>query len=120
MDNIYKTLLTKAFTPLKRYMGENGDKHWPAKVLDILETKYHLLPKDLLRMWYVKCTIPAGKLNMDYIYIYDCVMSQGQNIPINNYHDLSKNYKLILFKGNIFLDGSVYLEKVRPTGSMNQ
>jgi len=120
MAKTYKTLLTKVFTPLKRYIGENGDKHWPAKVLDILETKYHLLPKDLLRMWYVKRRIPAGKLNMDYIYIYDWVTSQEQDIPISNYHDLSKNDKLILFKGNIFQDGSVYLEKVRPTSSMNQ
>ena len=119
MAKIYKTLLTKALTPLKRYMGENGHKHWPAKVLDILETKYHLLPKDLLRLWYVQRKIFAGKLNMDYIYIYDLVTSQELNIPINNYHDLSKNYKLILFKGNIFQDGSVYLEKVRPTSSIN-
>jgi hypothetical protein len=120
MAKTYKTLLTKAFTPLKRYIGENGDKHWPAKVLDILETKYHLLPKDLLRTWYVKRRIPAGKLNMCCIYIYDWVTSQEQNIPISNYHDLSKNYKLVLFEGNIFQDGSVYLEKVRPTSSMNQ
>ena len=119
MDNIYKTLLTKAFTPLKRYMGENGDKHWPAKVLDTLETKHHLFPKDLLRLWYIKRRISAGKLNMDCIYIYDWVTSKEQNIPISNYRDLSKNYKLILFKGNIFQDGSVYLEenKTYPASS---
>jgi hypothetical protein len=115
----YKTLLTQAFTPLKRYIGGNDHKHWPAKVLDILETKYHLLPKDLLRLWYVQRRIFAGKLNLDYIYIYDWVTSQEQNIPISNYHDLSKNYKLILFKGNISQDGSVYLEKVRPPSLMN-
>ncbi len=119
MDKTYKTLLIKAFTLSKSYTGENGDKHWPAKVLDILETKYHLLPKDLLRLWYVQRRIFAGKLNMDYIYIYDWVTSQEQNIPISNYHDLSKNYKLILFKGNIFQDGSVYLEenKTYPASS---
>ena len=119
MAKTYKTLLTKVFTPLKRYIGENGHKHWPAKVLDILETKYHLLPKDLLRLWYVQRRIFAGKLNMDCIYIYDWMTSQEKNTPISNYHDLSKNHKLILFTGNIFQDGSVYLKKTRPTSSMN-
>ena len=119
MDRTYKTLLTKAFIPLKSYLGENGDKHWPVKVLDALETKYHLLPKDLLQLWYIQRRISAGKLNMDCIYIYDRARSQEQNIPISNYHDLSKNYELILFKGNIFQDGSVYLEKVGPTSSMH-
>ena len=119
MDRTYKALLTKALTPFKRYTGENGGKHWPAKVLDALETKYHLLPKDLLHLWYVQRKISAGKLNMDYIYVYDWVKSQEQNISIGNYHDLSKNYELILFKGSIFQDGAVYIEKVRPTSSMN-
>jgi len=119
MDKTYKTLLTKAFILSKSYTGENGDKHWPAKVLDILETKYHLLPKDLLHLWYVQRRISADKFNLDYIYIYDWVRSQEQNIPISNYHDLSKNYELILFKGSIFPDGSVYLEKVRPISSIN-
>jgi len=119
MDRIYKTLLTKAFTLSKSYIGENGGKYWPAQVLDVLETKYHLLPKDLLHLWYVRHRISTGKLNIDYIYIYDRVRSQEQNIPISNYHDLSKNYELTLFKGSIFPDGSVYLEKVRPISSMN-
>ena len=119
MDKTYKTLLTKAFTLSKSYTGENGDKHWPAKVLDALETKYHLLPKDLLHLWYVQRKISAGKLNMDYIYIYDRLRSQEQNTLVSNYHDLSKNYELILFKGAIFQDGSVYLERVRPISSTN-
>lgn len=119
MDKIYKILLIKAFAPFKRHAGENGNRQWPAKVLDTLETKYHLLPKDMLRLSYVQRKISAGKLNMDYIYIYDRGRSQEQNIPISNYHDLSKNYKLILFKGNIFQDGSVYLVKVRPISLMN-
>ena len=83
MDKTYKTLLTKAFTLSKSYTGENGDKHWPAKVLDILETKYHLLPKDILRLWYVQRRISAGTLNIDSIYIYDRAMSRKQNIPIS-------------------------------------
>ena len=116
----YKTLLTRAFIPLKRLIGEDGDKHWPAKVLDILETKYHLLPKDLLRLWYIQRGIFVGKLNMNYIYIYDWVTSQKQNLLISDYHDLSKNYELILFRGSILQDGSVYLEKVRPASSINQ
>ena len=119
MDRTYKTLLTKAPTLLKSYIGENGGKYWPAKVLDILETKYHLLPKDLLHLWYVQRRISADKFNLDYIYIYDRVRSQEQNIPISNYRDLSKNYELILFKGSIFPDGSVYLERVRPISSIN-
>lgn len=115
----YNTLMTKAFKPLKRFLGENSDKRWPPKVLDILETEYQLLPKDLLRLWYVQCRIRIDKFNIDRIYIYDWLTSQEQNIPINNYHDLSKDYKLLLFKGNVFQDGSVYFEKVGSISSMN-
>ena len=115
MDKLYKTLLIKAFTPFKRHPGENGEKQWPARVLDALETKYHLLPKDMLRLWYLQRSISAGNLNTDYIYIYDRVMSQEQKIAISAYRDLSQNYRLLLFKGNVFPDGSVHLEKLYST-----
>jgi len=111
MDKIYRTLLIKAFTPFKRHLGENGEKQWPARVLDTLETKYHLLPKDMRRLWYLQRSISAGNLNTDYIYIYDRMLSQEQNTPISAYRDLSQNYRLLLFKGNVFPDGSVHLER---------
>lgn len=110
-----KTLLIKAFTPFKRRTDENGAKHWPAKVLDTLETKYHLLPKDLLRLWYLRRSLSDGRVSMDYIYIYDRMMSQEQDIPVRAYHDLVRNHRLLLFKGTIFPDGSVHLEKFGST-----
>jgi len=111
MDKIYRTLLIKAFTPFKRHLGENGGAHWPARVLDTLETKYQLLPKDMLRLGYLQRNISAGNLNTDYIYIYDRMRSQEQNTQISVYRDLSQNYRLLLFKGNVFPDGSVHLER---------
>lgn len=115
MDKIYRTLLVKAFTPFKRHLGKNGGTHWPARVLDTLETKYRLLPKDMLRLGYLQRNISAGNLNTDYIYIYDRMRSQEQNTPISAYRDLSQNYRLLLFKGNVFPDGSVHLERPYST-----
>lgn len=115
MDKIYRTLLIKAFTPFKRHLGENAEKHWPARVLDTLETKYRLLPKDMRRLGYLQRSISAGNLNTDYIYIYDRMLSQEQNTPISAYRDLSQNYRLLLFKGNVFPDGSIHLERPYST-----
>jgi hypothetical protein len=99
--------------PLKGLRGERKCKHWPTRVLDILETKYHLLPKDLLRLGYIRRRLSAGKFSMDYIYIYDRTTSWEKNLSISSYQDISKNNRLLLFKGNIYPDGSVRLEKVR-------
>ncbi|UCG10410.1 MAG: hypothetical protein JSW30_00690 [Dehalococcoidia bacterium] len=115
MDKLYKTLLIKAFTPFKRHLGENDGKHWPARVLDTLETKYHLLPKDMRRLWYLQRRISAGNSKTDYIYIYDRMRSQEQNTPISAYRDLSQNHRLLLFKGNVFPNGSVHLERLYST-----
>lgn len=82
MDKLYKILLIKAFIPFKRPLEENGEKHWLAEMLDTLETKYHLLPKYIRRLWYLQRRIATGNLNTDYIYTYDWVMSREQYIPV--------------------------------------
>jgi len=114
-----QALLAHALSPLRRWRGTSEGKSWPARVLDILETRYHLLPRDLLRLGCIRRRLSAGKFAMEYIYIYDRTVSQERNVPIRGYQDLSRNDHLLLFKGNISPDGTVYLEKVSAAGSTN-
>lgn len=109
----YKILLDKMYTRLHVILGENGDKHWPAKVLDVLETKYHLLPKDLLRLRYVLRRRSFGRSNIYSIFIYDSASAYERKISIRNYHDLYEYPDLLLYKGDILNDGAVHLAKVR-------
>ena len=114
-----QALLAHALGPLRRWKRTGDQKSWPARVLDILETRYHLLPRDLLRLGCIRRRLSAGKFTMEYIYIYDRTVSQERNVPIRGYHDLSRNDQLLLFKGNITPDGTVYLERVRAAASTN-
>jgi len=113
MVNKFKTGLTKVSTQLHRFMGRHSDKHWPTNVLDILETKYHLLPKDLLRLWYVRCRLISNKSKTDSIFIYDQARATNQNLSIREYNDLYKYPDLLLYKGSIFSSGEVSIEEIR-------
>jgi hypothetical protein len=109
-------LLAHALRPLKQWRSK-ADRTWPARVLDILESRYHLLPRDLLRLGCVRRRLSAGKFTMEYFYIYDRTVSRESNVPVRSYRDLSGNDRLLLFKGFIHPDGSVNLEKVRSAVS---
>lgn len=113
MVNKFKTELTKISAQLNRFLVRTGDKHWPTNVLNILETKYHLLPKDLLRLWYVRRRLISNKSKTDSIFIYDQARASNQNLSIREYNDLYKYPDLLLYKGYIFNNGEVSIEEIR-------
>ena len=113
MVNKFKTELTKISAQLNRFLARTGDKQWPANVLDILETKYHLLPRDLLRLWYVRRRLISNKSKTDSIFIYDQARASNQNLSIREYNDLYKYPELLLYKGYIFSSGEVSIEEIR-------
>jgi len=90
-----------------------NDWHWPAYVLSTLEEKYHLTPKEMLRLYYIRRRISSGKYPVDSLFIYDWVRASEKKIAVRSIGDLYSNSDLLLFKGNIFGDGSVHLERVR-------
>ncbi len=113
MVNKFKTELTKISAQLNRFLARTGDKQWPANVLNILETKYHLLPKDLLRLWYVRRRLISKKSKTDSIFIYDQARASNQHLSIREYNDLYKYPDLLLYKGYIFNSGEVSIEEIR-------
>ncbi len=113
MVNKFKAELTKISAQLNRFLARTGNKQWPANVLDMLETKYHLLPKDLLRLWYIRHRIITSKFNAYSIFIYDWVKAYDLNVSIKEYNDLYKYPDLLLYKGYIFSSGEVSIEEIR-------
>ena len=111
MWNKSKILLIKVSNLLKIY-NSFDDGHWPTNVLDTLETKYQLSPQEMLRLWYMRRRISNGKHPVDSLLIYDWIKSNEKRISVRSSGDLYSDSDLLLFKGNIFGDGSVHLEKV--------
>jgi len=105
-------ILLRKFSSLLRINNLFDDRHWPAYVLTALETKYQLSPKEMLRLWYIRRRISNGKHPVDSLFIYDRVKASEKRILVRSYTDLYSNSDLLLFKGNIFGDGSVHLERV--------
>ena len=89
-----------------------GNSHWPSHVLDALETRYHLRPEEMLRLWYVRERVAGGKYGKESLLIYDRIQALEKKVPIKTSSDLHANSDLLLFTGNLFWDGSVILEKV--------
>ena len=112
MVNKFKTELTRVSAQLYRLVLRNGDKHWPANVLNILETKYHLRPKELLRLWYIRRRILSNEVRQDSIFIYDWAKAHDQKISIRRFNDLYKYPELLLYKGHIASDGEVKIEEI--------
>lgn len=88
------------------------DRHWPSRVLDTLETKYHIRPDEMLRLWYIKERVANGKYREDFLFIYDRTKAREKKISVRSSADLYANSGLLLFTGNLFGDGSVRLKKV--------
>ena len=70
-------VIGKLYHPLVRVLKSlrkpksSGNIHWPSNVLDALETKYHLLPEEMLRLWYVRERFADGKYGKESLLIYD-------------------------------------------------
>jgi hypothetical protein len=112
MVNKFKAGLSKV-SRLSRIIIKNGNHRWPANVLETLETKYHLLPRDLLRLWYVRRKILSDKVGTDSIFIYDWAKACDSNISVKRYNDLNKHPDLLRYRGRIFNDGKVRIEEIR-------
>lgn len=108
-----KKELNRVSVRLSRFLIRNGDHHWPAKVLDILETKYNLLPKDLLRLWFIRRREFSGKSPIDAIFIYDWAKAYDQNVSIRRFNDLYQYPELLRYKGRIARNGDVKIEEIR-------
>ncbi len=111
MKNKLKIPLSK----ISGLFGINGVFHhrrWPLRVLDTLELKYHLRPEDMLRLWYIRRKTASGKFNQGSIFIFDWVKARERNISIRKEKDLYNNTDLIIFKGNVFRDGTVHVRSV--------
>ncbi len=111
MQNKSKIMLRKLSNLLKIHDSFN-DRHWPANVLDTLETKYQLSPQEMLRLWYMRCRISNGKHPVDSLLIYDRVGASEKRISVRNSWDLHINSDLLRFKGNIFGNGSIQVERL--------
>ena len=111
MGNKSKILLRKV-SGLLKINNLFNDRHWPAYVLSTLEEKYHLTPKEMLRLWYIRCRISSGKHPVDSLFIYDWIKAGEKKISVRSITDLYNNWDLLLFKGNIFRDGSVHIKMV--------
>ncbi len=112
MWNKTKLMLSKVSGLLKTNNLLNN-KRWPAYVLSTLEEKYHLTPKEMLRIWYIRRRISNGKYPIDSLFIYDWVKAREKKISVISIGDLYNNSDLLLFKGKIFGDGSIHLERIR-------
>ena len=113
MVKTFKTGLIKVSSRLHRFLGSDNDRHWPARVLETLEAKYHLLPRDLLRLWYVRRRTVSDKLKTESIFIYDWASAYKRNLSIREYNDLHKHPDLLLYKGHILSNGEVRIERIR-------
>ena len=103
--------LVKALDSLRK-PKLSGNGHWPSHVLDALETRYHLRPDEMRRLWYVREKVTYGKYGKESLLIYDRAQALEKKVSIRNSSDLYTNSDLLLFTGNLFWDGSVILEKV--------
>ncbi len=91
-----------------------ANSHWPARVLDILETKYGLRPEDMRRLWYIHKRMANGNsLRSDLIYIYDWVKARERNISVRTSRDLRKYSDLVAYMGEVAGDGSIRLKPAR-------
>ena len=111
MNNKSETMLKKVASLLKMSRAV-GSRRWPAYVLSTLESKYQLSPKEMLRLWYIRQRVSNGKHPVDSLLIYDWAKANEKRIPVKSVRDLYNNSELLLFKGNIFGDGSIRLERV--------
>ncbi len=105
--------LNRVSVRLSKLLIRTGDHHWPANVLEILETKYKLLPRDLRRLWYIRRKMFASKSRMDSIFIYDWAKAYDQNVSIRRFNDLYQYPELLRYKGYIASNGDVKIEEIR-------
>ena len=96
---------------VSRRNGRNGNGKLSAKLLDYLESKYQLLPREMLSLRAVRSKGWLGNIPVYFIRIYDREESVRNSIHVKTYHDLDKQPALILYSGYILENDSVYITK---------
>jgi len=91
--------------------GQERTTWLPGSVLDYLEKRYQLLPKDMLTLKAVHRVVAGKSLRKDYIRIYDQKTVDSRGIKIGTYNDLDKHSDLILYDGYIMDKYIVHLDR---------
>ena len=111
MLGIMKESSHKKTRLVSRKNGKNGNGKLSGKLLDYLESKYQLLPQDMLSLRTVNSKGSLGNLTAYFIRVYDQETASRNGIYIKTYYDLDKRPNLILYKGYILENDFVYITK---------
>lgn len=90
---------------------KNGNGKLSRKLLDYLESKYHLLPWDMLSLRVVKSKGLLGNRPACFIRIYNHENALKSGVHVKAYYDLDKQPDLILYKGYILENDFIYITK---------
>jgi len=108
MLKLFEGLINIPASSVKRTRNGNNKK-LSYKMLDYLERKFLLLPKDMLPLRYVECKQFLGTLPARSIRIYDQTAVENNGFEIKTYEDLDKHSELMLYKGYILNNDIIYL-----------
>ena len=109
MLSLFEGLINRPASSVKRMRNGNNNKKLPCKMLDYLERKFQLLPKDMLNLRYMECRRFLGTLPARSIRIYDQIAVENNGVEIKTYDDLEKYSELTLYKGYILNNDIIYL-----------
>ena len=109
MLDLLEALVNGTANSVKRTKNGNNHSKLPRRLLDYLERKFLLLPKDMLPLRYVECKRFLGTLPARSIRIYDQRTAENDGVKIKAYDDLDKHSELMLYKGYILNNDIIYL-----------
>jgi len=111
MLGIIKVSLHKNTRPISGKNEKKSKGRLPVKLLEYLESKYLLCPREMLRLRVVQSRGFLGNRAACFIRIYDQEASVRNGIFIRTYEDLDTRPDLILYNGYILEDNFVYITK---------
>ena len=111
MLGIMKESLHKNTRLVFRKKGKNLNGKLSGKLLEYLESKYQLLPRDMLSLRAITSHGSLGNLTACFIRVYDQETASRNGICIKTYDDLDKQPNLILFNGYILENDFVFITK---------
>ena len=109
MLNLFEGLMNRPASSVKRTRNGNNHNKLPPRMLDYLERKFLLLPKDMLPLRHVECKCFLGTIPARSIRIYDQRAVENNGVEIKTYDDLDKHSELMLYKGYILNNDIIYL-----------
>lgn len=111
MLGIMKESLHKNTRLVFRKKGKNLNGKLSGKLLEYLESKYQLLPRDMLSLRTVYSKGSLGNLRAYFIRVYDQETASRNGIYIRTYNDLDRRPSLILYSGYILENDFVFITK---------